>query len=238
MKCRRPLDSIGVSGKPSSRSERSWGFQLSSLVCPWVDWSLLVSEWLAAQGHPPKLQAFINLRLGETWQPQKRDNSDRIGKAMAARKTYVVDESWEGTLVVGGCDVQADRIEVLIESWDSHGQSWFVAHETFRGDPSVVDGVSVWSELGSWLERHKVLALGVDTGGLATSSTYDASVFLETSYGVKVFALKGSSTSRDSFVPGKRAEATLVVAPATGRRVPLWIVDTIRGKEQPVYRFE
>src|SRR6266498_1866818 len=47
------------------------GFALNALYSPWRDiWPDLADEWVKAQRNPEKLKAFINLRLGETWEEQ------------------------------------------------------------------------------------------------------------------------------------------------------------------------
>ena len=218
--------------KPKFTDRDVVGFHVSALLPAWVNWRDLAQEFVAATGDVKKLQAFINLRLGEPFEKRKRDDGPQIRELMKRRKVYDLDQIPEQAFVTGGCDVQGDRIEVLIESWDKTGQSWFVAHHVVRGDPSVTEGMSIWAELGQYLESKKVLALGIDSGGLATSSVYDAAILLQEQFAIKTFLLKGASTAKDSFVPEKRGDATVVIAPRTGRRVELFLVDVNRGKEE------
>ncbi len=49
------------------------GFHINALYSPWREnWHALAQDWHAAnkEGNPEKLKAFINLRLGETWEEQ------------------------------------------------------------------------------------------------------------------------------------------------------------------------
>lgn len=209
------------------------GFHVSALMCAWVPWRQLVDEWADAQTDATKLQTFINLRLGQTWERARSTEQDAtVRDVLHNRRDYDASAVPDLAFVTCGVDVQGDRLECLVEAWDKTGAAWFLHHHVLRGDPSVTEGMSVWAELGERLQAANVLACGLDSGGQITGAIYDAALMVQELYSVKVFVLKGASGPRPSFVPQKRSDSTLVVAPRTNRRVELWVIDTNRGKEE------
>ena len=151
---------------------------------------------------------------------------------LESRTDYASADIPDLAFLTGGADIQKDRIECLVEAWDRNGQAWYMTHHILKGDPSVVDGMSLWAELGDLLHSAGVLACGLDSGGLSTSSTYDGAWRMQEEFGVKCFLLKGSSTPRSSIVPTQRKDSTTIVAPRSNRRLELWLVDTNRAKEE------
>ena len=209
------------------------GFHVSALCCLWVPWRRLVLEWLDAQRDVNKLQVFVNTRLGEVWKRERSKEADlQMKHVLDARTDYVSSEIPDLAFLTGGADVQKDRIECLVEAWDRNGCSWYVNHHILKGDPSVIEGLSLWAELGERLQSAGVLSVGIDSGGLSTSATYDGAWLMQEQFGVKCFLLKGSSTPRSSIVPTQRKDATTVTAPRSNRRMELWIIDTNRAKEE------
>ena len=218
---------------PTFPGRETAGFHLNALYCAWIPWKQLVQEWRDAQSDTTRLQTFLNIRLAQTWKRARSPELDlQMKHVLDGRTDYVPAEIPDVAFLTGGADIQKDRIECLIEAWDRNGHSWYVDHLILKGDPSVTEGMNLWSELGDKLKSAGVLACGIDSGGLSTGSTYDAAHLLQEQYGIKCFLLKGSSTPRTAIVPAARKDATTVVAPRSNRRLELWLVDTNRAKEE------
>src|SRR6185437_16168390 len=88
------------------------GFHLNALYSPWRDnWAALAQEWAEAnhEKNPEKLKAFVNLRLGETWEEQG-DSIEAV--ALKSRLEEYKAEVPEGVgLLTSSVDVQNDRLE-------------------------------------------------------------------------------------------------------------------------------
>lgn len=118
-------------------------FHMSGLISPWVLWEEIVREWLEAQGHPGKLQVFVNTRLGEVW--------DVEGAGVAAEPLLARREAYDANpvpesvvLVTAGVDVQADRLEVEFVGWGVGDESWSLEYLRIPGDPTTQD---LWKKL-------------------------------------------------------------------------------------------
>lgn len=216
---------------PERKSIR--GYYINALYSPWKDlWPDLALEWFAAtsRNDSEKLKAFINLRLGETWEEQ----GEHIEASMlAARK-----EDPTGTLakdcavLVGAIDVQANRLECQILGFGAGEEAWIVKHEIFWGDPGVqIAGADVWSEADAFILRPWKHVSGaelrpaivfVDSGDQA-DAVYD---FVEPRQHAarRVFAIKGVDYIAK---PGLVAEGTTQKS-----RIRLFTVATNAAKDR------
>jgi phage terminase large subunit GpA-like protein len=148
---------------------RRRSFHLNALYSPWARWSALVAEFLEAQGKPELLKAFVNTVLAQTWEDEK-DRSDPES-LMNRRSDYLSEANPHVPAFVGlltaGCDVQADRVEILVRGWGEGEQSALVHLETIRGDPARAE---TWGDVGRVLDRTwdglKVSCACVDSGYL------------------------------------------------------------------------
>src|SRR5512137_1437626 len=126
------------------------GFHLSSLYSPvgWRSWRDIAAAWELAvnqqAGSAAAIKTFKNTELGETWVEQgeapdwqrllERREDYRMGTVPAG-----------GLLLVGGADVQKDRIEASIWAFGRGLEAWLVEHRVLMGDTSRD---AVWSRLG------------------------------------------------------------------------------------------
>lgn len=185
-----------------------------AMYAPWGDiWPVLAKEWHAAQGNPEKMRAFVNLRLGETWD----EGADAIEPtALAARRRAYDPEANKDTpprfLVPANCcllictvDVQAGRLEAQITGFGPGEEEWLIDHEVFYGSPLDIpkqrgneDTVNVWSELDDYLLRTWKHENGaelrpsitlIDTG-YASDACYNFILPRQTA-ARRVFAIKG-----------------------------------------------
>lgn len=188
------------------------GFHLNALYSPWRDnWAALAQEWAQAnhEKNPENLKAFVNLRLGETWEEQG-DAVEAI--ALKSREEKYDAEVPAGVgLLTAAVDVQSDRLECVVKGWGAGEESWLIAYQQIFGDPgapSHVEGrlVEVWNELDSFLastwetgngHKLKIASCMIDSGGQHTDSVYK---FVAARQARRIFALKGSSESGKEIV--------------------------------------
>jgi phage terminase large subunit GpA-like protein len=180
------------------------GFHLNALYSPWRDnWAALAQEWAEAnhEKNPEKLKAFVNLRLGETWEEQG-DSIEAV--ALKSRVEKYSAEVPEGVgLLTASVDVQTDRLEAVVKGWGAGEESWLIAYQQVFGDPGQED---VWNELDSFLlstwetstgHKVKIASAMVDSGGQHTDSVYR---FVAARQARRIFALKGSSEAGKEIV--------------------------------------
>jgi phage terminase large subunit GpA-like protein len=204
------------------------GFHINALYSPWRDnWTALAQEWHEAnkENNPEKLKAFINLRLGETWEEQ----GDAIeALALKARLEPYQAEVPDGVgLLTAAVDVQSDRLECVVKGWGEKEESWLIAYQQLFGDPGQE---AVWNELDSFLlstwehasgQKVKISCTMIDSGGLHTDSVYR---FVRARQHRKIFALKGSSES------GKEILGKFSIN--NQYRVKLWLIGTDTAKDR------
>ncbi len=207
---------------------RNRGYQVSALYSPWVPWRELAAEWVKANTEKDKrgLQAFVNLRLGETW----TEDADRITVEALEKNREDYDEEAdvpEGVLLLtAGVDVQDNRLEVEVVGWGVGRESWGIAYEVIAGDTSTP---GPWLRLDALLAKvwkrpdGRELALWcacVDSGGHRTDEVYE---FCRARLARNVFAIKGRAGAGLPIV-GKASTSNKL-------RIPLYPVGADTGKE-------
>jgi phage terminase large subunit GpA-like protein len=204
------------------------GFHINALYSPWREnWFQLAQEWHEAnkENNPEKLKAFINLRLGETWEEQG-DSVEAL--TLKGRLESYQDEVPDGVgLLTASVDVQGDRLEVVVKGWGDKEESWLIAYQQCFGDPGQED---VWNELDTFLlstwdhasgQKVKITCTMIDSGGLHTDSVYR---FVRTRQHRKIFALKGSSEAGKEIL-GKFSTNNKY-------RIRLWMIGTEAAKDR------
>lgn len=189
-------------------------FYISALMSPWKPiWHILAKEWVEAQGHPEKLRAFINLRLGETW--DEGAEVVETSTLMARREKYDPHASeitlprfevpMAAAVLVATVDVQKDRLEAQLKAFGAGEEEWLIDYEIFYGSTALAPGdkrnedhVNVWTDLDDWLLRKRRHESGADLAidltlidtGYATDACYN--FILPRQNAVRrVFACKG-----------------------------------------------
>jgi phage terminase large subunit GpA-like protein len=213
------------------------GFALNALYSPWRDiWPDLADEWVKAQRNPEKLKAFINLRLGETWEEQgfsleSHDLRNRCESYAGGDENAQVPNG-VGALTAAA-DVQDDRLVVVVKGWGEEEESWLLAHEEFFGDPGQQE---VWNQLDEFLRtqwKHvsgrlmMIAAVFIDSGGHHTDEVYK---FVKVRQARRIFACKGSSES------GK--EILQKFTQNNSYRVRLYMVGTDTAKDRIFSRLQ
>lgn len=196
------------------------GFHLSALYSPFETWSEIAVEHGLVKNDPSRLQTFVNLKLGETWE-------DRTAQSVTASALMARCESWPAAgprgvaLVTAGVDIQQDRLEVEIVGWGRGEESWSLAYLTLRGNPAEPE---VWTRLDDALRAHyaglPVSAACVDTGAFS-KAVYD---YCTPRHALRVWAVKGSSVRGLALWPRRPSR------PKPGRP-PLYVIGADSGKE-------
>jgi phage terminase large subunit GpA-like protein len=205
------------------------GFHINALYSPWREnWKDLAKEWheaTAIERNPEKLKAFINLRLGETWE---EDSEAVEHSALRSRvEKYPADVPAGVGILTASVDLQNDRLEVVVKGWGDREESWLIAYQQFFGDPGQE---AVWDELDEFLLHPfthvsgavmTVRATMIDSGGQHSDSAYR---FARVRAGRRVWVLKGSSES------GKEILGKYSLNNAY--KVKLWMIGTDTAKDR------
>ena len=177
---------------------KSAGFHLSSLYSPvgWRSWREIAAAWEAAvnkeSGSAAAIKTFKNTELGETW--VEEGEAPDWQRLVERREDYRIGSvPVGGLLLVGGADVQKDRIEASIWAFGRGKESWLVEHRVLMGDTARD---TVWKRLAEMLSDHWTHASGaamplarfaLDTG-FATQESY---AFVRACRDSRVMAVKG-----------------------------------------------
>jgi len=181
-----------------SKAKRTAGFHLSSLYSPvgWRSWRDIAAAWESAvskeSGSAAAIKTFKNTELGETWVEEgeapdwqrllERREDYRIGTVPAG-----------GLLLVGGADVQKDRIEASVWAFGVGKESWLIEHRVLMGDTARDE---VWKRLQQMLSEtwtHEsgaslpLVRFALDTG----FATQEAYAFVRSVHDPRVMAVKG-----------------------------------------------
>ena len=174
------------------------GFHLSSLYSPvgWRSWREIATAWEAAvskeSGSAAAIKTFKNTELGETW--VEEGEAPDWQRLVERREDYRVGSVPDGgLLLVGGADVQKDRIEASIWAFGRGKECWLVEHRVLMGDTARD---AVWKALATMLAEHWTHASGaalplarfaIDTG----FATQEAYAFVRACRDARVMAVKG-----------------------------------------------
>jgi phage terminase large subunit GpA-like protein len=182
----------------TSTDGRTAGFYLNALYSPWVEWTRLAQEWIAAQNDSEKLQVFTNTRLAESWE-LKGDGAEESALSSRLEPLAAEDLLPDGVLMLTmGVDVQRDRIEASIWGWGLDKESWILDHRVMRGSPALPEEHpdSPWRELDDYRKTAfphpsgkslRVICCCVDSGD-QTKIVYDYTRRRERE---RVYAIKG-----------------------------------------------
>lgn len=159
-------------------------FHIWTAYSPFVQWSLLVSEFMSAQrvlreeNDPTELKTFVNTTLGETWEDEQAERMD-TDVLMDQREHYPEDGfDKKGLFIVGSFDMQDDRIEGKIKVYGKNKESWLLDVIVIYGNPTQPD---MWDALERRVNKTYLREDGVelpvsrftfDSGGHYTNEVY------------------------------------------------------------------
>lgn len=191
-----------IATAPEKADAERRGYHINALYSPigWKSWAKIARQWVEAQGHPKKLQAFINNVLAETWE---EDYSAKLDAAAVAERaeTYELLQAPAGVLLVTcGIDVQPNRIEIQVIGWGEGEEAWVLNYAVVWGDPTRFE---VWRQVLDVIRTPVRRASGamlmpycaaVDSGdGNLTNEVY---AFARENRDKHVLAIKGFGGSR------------------------------------------
>lgn len=130
---------------------RTVGFHIWSGINEMVPWSEIVREWLDAHGDKEKLQSFVNLTLGESWETDETEALDSEVLHRTRREHYDAEVPAAVTLLTCGIDTQDDRLEIQYDGWGPDEERWSLAYDVLHGDPSRP---LIWEKLTQALARQ------------------------------------------------------------------------------------
>ena len=150
------------------------GFYLSGLYNPWIEWEVLVDEFVRAvraneEGDIEPLKAFRNTRLGQLHE----DTGEKVDIDLyKERREVYSSEVPDGVLVLtAGIDVGEYALNYEIVGWGKGWESWGIEYGMIDGDPREQD---VWDELDKAVYRRtfktsdgkkmRVRKMAVDSG--------------------------------------------------------------------------
>jgi phage terminase large subunit GpA-like protein len=163
----RPVDSRG-------KTVKTRGFYLSGLYSPWIEWELLVEEFVTAakaneEGDIELLKAFRNTRLGALHE----DKGQRVEADLyAERREVYAAEVPDGVLVLtAGVDVGDNCLVYEVVGWGKGRECWGIEYGILDGDPREPE---VWDLLDQVVfkrtftchdgKRMRVRRMPVDSG--------------------------------------------------------------------------
>lgn len=228
------------------RPHRRVAFHVWTAYSPMVSWSKIVREFLDAHaksltGEDEELRTFWNTTLGRTWEGE----IDRLEGDELKRRAEVEQFTAPGLadvlvprqcqLLLAGCDVQGNRIEVGVWGFGRGGEMWTIDHIILFGNPSEDE---VWGKLAETLFERRyqhedgqsmaIFASAIDTGGHHAHAVYD---FARRNKGRRVYAIRGRPTGEKSIKDG----VTTVDIDWRGKKVKkgvrLWYVGTNMAKD-------
>ncbi len=217
---------VDVTGKTA-------GFHLSSLYSPvgWRAWRDIAAAWEAAvskeSGSASAIKTFKNTELGETW--VEEGEAPDWQRLVERREDYRIGSvPLGGLLLVGGADIQKDRIEASIWAYGRAKECWLIEHRVMMGE---THHDAVWTQLADLIDERWTHETGAELplarfaidSGFATQQVY---AFVRARKDPRLMAVKGvargaaligTPTAVDISVGGKKLKRGIkVYAVATG----------------------
>jgi phage terminase large subunit GpA-like protein len=232
MQCQHCSERIDDHEKPAMLAQGEWrctaagdgrtaGFHLSALYSPFETWGEIALEHGRVKHDPPRLQAWVNTKLGEAWEDEA--TAPVIAEVLAARA-----QDWGSSLppqvsvITAGVDTQDDRLEVELVGWGAGEESWSLAYEVVWGDPARPEA---WEQLdriltqrfarGDGLPPLGIAAAAVDSGGHRTPEVMR---YAQARQGRRVWPMKGRGG------PGVPPWPKRPPKPSAARLSPVFIV--------------
>jgi len=146
-------------------------YHINGLYSPlgWLSWATMADEWLAAQKDPTLLKAFVNTRLGESY--EDRNISVKPDLVLEHREPYPAQVPNGVGVLVAAVDVQGSYLAWKVKGYGAGEESWFIDWGILDGDPAQEQ---VWKDLDVVLQQRfthesgqtlRIEGVCVDAGG-------------------------------------------------------------------------
>ncbi|WP_374727706.1 phage terminase large subunit family protein [Herbaspirillum frisingense] len=221
------------------------GFWLNEVYSPFPGSTmpLLVEKFLAAkhalaQGDDTKMRVFRNNTEGKSYEyASELPDLDALKDRAEDYEELVVP--WGGLVVTAGCDVQHDRIAVVIRVWGRGEESWLLYWGEIHGK-TLIPNEGAWVDLDQLLSKpipHEggsqlsIRAVSIDSSDGQTSDAVYA--FVRDRLNRGYLAVKGASSDdgREIFAPPRPSIDTNRQNKAAKFGVKPFMVGTERAKD-------
>lgn len=159
-----------IADNPKEKAVR--GFYINSLYSPlgWYSWSLAAIKYEAARKDPEKMKVWTNTVMGLPY--RETGETPDFQRLYERREDYKTARLPLGAaIMVGGMDVQKDRLELALTAYGPNKEKWLVDYKVFLGD---VEQDQCWDEAEEYLNQDfevegsqlttKITAFCVDSG--------------------------------------------------------------------------
>ena len=169
----------GGEWRPTAESpEGVRSYHINGLYSPlgWLSWATMAEEWLAAQKDPTLIRAFVNTRLGESY--EDRNISVEPDLVLAHREHYPAEVPNGVGILVASVDTQGTWLAWKVKGYGAGEESWLIAWGILEGDPAQDQ---VWRDLDDVLKQRfthesgqtlRIECVVVDSGGNHTDQVY------------------------------------------------------------------
>jgi phage terminase large subunit GpA-like protein len=185
------------------------GFHINTLYSTFVTWEDVAQNFLNAQGSQEKLRAFVNVWLGETW-----DDGESYSVSVEAlfnRREQYTKVPNKVLVLTLACDVQHNRLEIVVKGWGLNEESWLIDYEVIMGQPEVK---TTWALFDDYLKKEweredgtkmRPLTSFVDSGYLS----HVVYAFCRARQHRRVYAIKGRTPCNSLFIkPARRGKSS------------------------------
>lgn len=146
--------------KPERSRPDVKGYHLNAMYSPFAGytWENVASEYEAAMNDTPKMKAFVNTVLGESWREQ--GEAPPYENLYNRREDYPLNQlPKDVAFLTCGVDIQKDRIELEVVGWVEGKRSYSIDYRVLIGETSQK---AVWNELAKVVEERWVRADGME----------------------------------------------------------------------------
>ncbi len=216
---------------------KSVGVHLNALVCLWISWHQIMSEFIAVDHDPMLLMTFRNNRLGEVYEQQiSRTRASVFSDKCRPHHPPAEKLPWWTGYVLATADTQHDHFYYVIRAWGPGGISRRIDH----GIVSTFDDLKFWTlqqawkfENGKWPAEPARMLL-IDSGGTAVdpdhSRTEEVYRFALTAPTL-IKPIKGMSKSTGLLVTQSHITYTTGPTRQANLRILLHMVDSASFKD-------
>jgi phage terminase large subunit GpA-like protein len=174
------LDAGHWVAKFPKRSEKMVGYHINELYSPWSSWQKILDDFHSRAGNDALLMPFYNEVLGLPYNEVVSDSPDWSGH-LNERIPRITDTLPENVIcLTAACDVQRDRLEVLIVGW--YKRVCTIIERVFIPGNTQDLKSDCWQKLTELYQRRwdhpvrgqlRIRCIGIDSGdGNSTNAVY------------------------------------------------------------------